>query len=278
MQKSAQRGRIEGLVGLFAEPYQLLWRHRQILGRVVVAKLRQRHAGSFLGALWLIIGPLLLLATYIFMFVAVFGVKIPGLSLAQNVAHMSCGLVLFLFVSQALTSATTSLSQEPSLLFNQVFPAELFPVREVLSASPLFLLALILAPIWAIATQTFNWAWLMLPLLLWFTFLAIVGCSWILSLANLITKDTSQLLVYVLAILMLASPIAYQADMLPEGAQLLVELNPFAYFVQAWQLIVVHGQIPKTSLIVGTSITSLLVFHVAFGLFKRGKSFIAENI
>lgn len=278
MQKSAQRGRIEGLVGLFAEPYQLLWRHRQILGRVVVAKLRQRHAGSFLGALWLIIGPLLLLATYIFMFVAVFGVKVPGLSLAQHVAHMSCGLVLFLFVSQALTSATTSLSQEPSLLFNQVFPAELFPVREVLSASPLFLLALILAPIWAIATQTFNWAWLMLPLLLWFTFLAIVGCSWILSLANLITKDTSQLLVYVLAILMLASPIAYQADMLPEGAQLLVELNPFAYFVQAWQLIVVHGQIPKTSLIVGTAITSLLVFHVAFGLFKRGKSFIAENI
>ena len=266
------------LLSCLTEPYNILWAHRLLLYRVVKTTLLQRYAGSLLGASWLIIGPLLLLCTYIFMFVVVLGVRIPNLSTSQYVVHMVCGFILFLVTSQALTSATSSLSQEPGLLFNQVFPAELFPVREVLAAAPLMIFGTIAAIIWAGITGSYEWAWLLLPPLFVLTLMAMVGCAWFLSLANLVVRDTSQILVYILMLLMLTSPIAYEADMLPSQAKFLIDLNPFAYFVRTLQTIIVHGHIPGSHLIIGTTVTGLSTFHGAFCLFKRGKSVIAENI
>src|SRR5215467_3016445 len=228
-----------------AEPYRLLWAHRDLLYRVVATTLRQRHAGSMLGMTWLVLAPALMLVTYAYMFVAVLGIRPPALSVEQYIVHMICGLLLFLTTSQALASATGSLSQEPGLLLNHVFPAELFPVREVLAASPVLLLAFLLAPLWAHSSGTFGLVWLLLPPVLILTMMTLVGCGWILSLANLVIRDTSQILGFVLTLLMLTSPIAYEVSMLPKGARFLVDLNPFAYYVRSFQEIVVHGRAPN---------------------------------
>lgn len=265
-------------VSAVTEPYRLIWTHRELLFQVAKTTLLQRHAGSLLGALWLVAGPLLLLVTYAYMFVVIFGARPPSLTTGQYVTHMFCGLVLLLTTSQGLSTATSSLAQEPGLLFNQVFPAELFPIREVLAATPLLFIGLIVAPIWALEIGSLSWAWLLLPLLLVLTMMTLIGCAWVLSLANLVVRDTPQILAYVLTLLMLTSPIAYEASMLPKSARLLVALNPFAYFVTAFQDIIVHGRAPGPWLLAGIAATGLITFHGAYALFKRGKSVIAENI
>ena len=123
-----------------------------------------------------------------------------------------------------------------------------------------------------------GWAWLLLPVFLILLLMMLVGCAWVLSLANLIIRDTPQILAYVLTLLMLTSPIAFVAEMLPDGARFLLVLNPFAHYVRCFQEVVVHGRAPGILLVTVMVATALVAFHGGYALFRRGKGVIAENM
>ena len=99
-----------------------------------------------------------------------------------------------------------------------------------------------------------------------------------LALANLITKDVTQLLSFALTLIMLTCPIAYERDMLPPQARLLLDLNPVAYFIGGAQQIVVHGTSPSLGQLFGMVVTAAVCFHTGFLLFMKGKGIIAESI
>jgi lipopolysaccharide transport system permease protein len=266
------------MIQTFAQPYRLIWSHRTLLLQVVRTTIRQRFAGAVIGSGWMLLAPLVIVVTYAVMFVVVLRVQPPHMTSAEYVVHMTCGLVLFLTVSQALMGATSSLSQDPSLLFNQVFPSELFPIREVLAVSPLLVLTIVGAPLAGLFMGTLGWAWLLVPPLIFALMMTLAGCGWILSLANLIIRDTAQILAYALTVLMLTSPIAYDASVMPRGLGFLVTLNPFAYFMSALQGIVVHGKAPAWPVLAAILAIALIAFHSGFSLFRRGKSVIAESL
>lgn len=265
-------------LGRLLEPYELLWSRADVLLQTSRMNLLQRHAGSVLGAAWLFLGPALLICAYGYMFIVVFRVQPAGLSRSEYFAHMCCGLVTFIAVSQALSAATTSLTQEPGLVLNRVFPAELIAFREVLMALPILVVGMALSIAWGMVHGTLGWSWFLLPLLLVLTLMALTGCAWVLSLSNLVVRDTPQVLTYLLTLLMLTSPIAYEAASLPEEAKLLVRINPFAHFLTAIQDIVVHGRAPSKTIMLAVLATALVSFHTGYALFRRGKIAIAENI
>lgn len=264
--------------GRLLEPYELLWSRFDLLLQTSRINLLQRHAGSVLGALWLFLGPLLLISAYGYMFIVVFRVRPASMTTGEYFAHMCCGLVTFIAVSQALSSATTSLTQEPGLLLNRVFPAELIVFREVLTALPMLFAGLAVSVPWGLVHGSLGWSWLLLPLLLVLILMALAGCAWVLSLSNLIVRDTPQVVTYFLTLLMLTSPIAYEAASLPVEAKLLVSLNPFAHLLSAIQGIVVHGRAPSQQVLTAVIVSALILFHTGYALFRRGKIAIAENI
>ncbi len=271
-------GRLATIAAGLQKPYSLLWRHRELITRVVEITLQQRFLGSMLGVGWLFLAPLTLIGAYAFMFVAVLGIRPPNLTPAQYIAHLSSGLIVYLTMSQCLMAATGALTQDTSLLFNKVFPAELFPVREVLIGLPLLGLGVLVALGWGLASDSLGWAWLWLPVILLLLIQTIIGCAWILSLANLVTKDVAQLLNFLLTLIMLTSPIAYEPTMLPERARFLVDANPVALFIGSVQQIVVHGVAPSFNMLVGLFSISLISFQVGYALFMKGKGIIAESV
>lgn len=119
---------------------------------------------------------------------------------------------------------------------------------------------------------------MLLPPLTVLFLMALIGSAWILALANLVVRDTSQILAFGLTLLMLTSPIAFVKEMLPQQARLLVQLNPFASYVLSFQEIIVHGRAPGAALSISVVTISVIIFHLGYALFKRGKSVIAENI
>ena len=56
-----------------------------------------------------------------------------------------------------------------------------------------------------------------------------------LSLLNVIFRDIQNLLTPVLMIMLIISPIAYTPEIVPDSLKPLIVLNPFAYFVVAYQ-------------------------------------------
>lgn len=260
------------------EPYQLFYRHRHVLLDSVKHGLRIRHAGSVLGTAWLILGPLILLSLYAVLYTFVFQVKPVRLSISDYILYIFSGLIPFISFSQALAAGSTALTANPALLLNRVFPAELIPAREVLTAGIFMAVGGGLTLTYKAATGGMTWAWLLLPVIVVLMAMATCGLAWGLSLANLVFKDVQQIVGYVIIIILVASPIAYTPDMVPPMFKILLYLNPFAYYVSSFQSILVLGEVPSPQILLGCIVFALISFHGMYRVFSLGKAIIADHI
>ncbi len=259
-------------------PYQLFFRNRRLLWDSVGQSLRERHAGSVLGLGWLVLGPLVLLALYALLYTVVFRIRPSGLSVTDYVLYISAGLLPFIAFAQALAAGTVALSQNKALLLNRMFPAELIPAREVLVAGAFLIVGGVLILGFKLVTNGFSPSWFLLPLIIVLMAMATLGCVWALALANLFLKDVQQALQYVIIMILIASPIAYTPDMVPPALQVLLYVNPFAYYVMSFQSVLVLGAVPPPAVLVGCVAFALIAFHGMFHMFSTGKRIIADQI
>jgi lipopolysaccharide transport system permease protein len=77
---------------------------------------------------------------------------------------------------------------------------------------------------------------------------------------------------------MIASPIGYTQEMVPEGMKLILLLNPLAYFIVAYQDLIVFGRLPNLSLIITITTMSLLMFLVGGFFFARAKRTLIDYV
>ena len=87
------------------EPIVSLFKHRELLWQFLLRNVKARHRGSVLGALWLIVNPLLMLGLYVFAFGVVFGGRFTnspdestleyalGIFLGLNVLGLVSGII-----------------------------------------------------------------------------------------------------------------------------------------------------------------------------------------
>jgi lipopolysaccharide transport system permease protein len=105
-----------------------------------------------------------------------------------------------------------------------------------------------------------------------------MGLVWGFALANLVVKDVQPLIGYIVMIILIASPIAYTPDMVPSTLRVLLYANPFAYYVQSFQSILVLGRLPSPFLLAGCVVFALVSFHGMYQAFSFGKRIIADHI
>lgn len=243
--------------------------HRALLWRVTRNELKSRYAGSVLGTGWAVLTPLLLLGVYAMVYLVIFRVEVPGLSGVQYILLIFAGLVPFLMTTEALTLGVGAVVANRSVLNNTVFPIDLAPVKSVLLAQTPMVVGLMAILVALGLTGTISWAVLLLPVVWGLHVIALIGLAWILSLVNLVFRDLQNLIGLALFVLMIASPIAYTVDMVPPRLRPMVILNPFAYFVTAYQAIVVFGRLPSWP-------HCLALVAMSVGIFVFGSYFFAN--
>ncbi|MGI9491587.1 MAG: ABC transporter permease [Geminicoccaceae bacterium] len=261
------------------KPYWVIFHYWPLLASSINVALRTRYAGSLLGLFWIVLGPALLLSLYAVIYTVVFDFRPTVMSRSDYVLYIFAGLVPFLTFSQALTSGTASLVKDQALLMNAVFPAELIPLREVLSAAPLLFVGFgIIAGLKLLFFGGPLWTWILVPAIAVAMAMAITGFVWILSLANLVAKDVQQVLTYLIIMLLISSPIAYTPDMLTGAFRILMYANPLSYYVSSFQQVLVLGQVPPAEILIGGALISLISFHAMYAAFDRGKTLILDYV
>jgi len=263
------------LFALF-QPFAAIARHHSILLRTTWVDIKAAYAGSVLGIIWVIMGPLLMLSVYALTYAVIFKIRIPTLTTTEYVLYVFCGIVPFLAFAQSLSSGTLSLSSNRAVMLNTVFPAEMIPLRSVLVGSASMVtgtLILLLSDImWSKPSQLF----LFIPIVIVFQLMFSVGVCWLLSLAALLVRDLQQLVYFITMMLMIITPIAYTPDMIPEGMQTLMLFNPLYYFVTCYQYIIILDRIPPLqTLIVGTGV-SIFFFTLGYSVFHRSKQVLYD--
>jgi len=241
--------------------------HGGLLARVTRNELIARYAGSILGFGWVVLAPLLILSVYALVYLAIFRVQAPGLTSQRYVLYIFAGLVPFLMTSEALSVGVSSIVGARSVLNNTAFPIELVPVKTVLASQPTMVVGLV-AILLGLALTQIPLTVLAVPVIWALHLLFLVGINWILSLLTLVFRDLQNLVGVILTLMLVASPIAYTPEMIPAQLVPLFALNPMAYFVTAYQDVLVRGVLPGLG-------TMVLLFVMSIGLFFLGGRFFA---
>ncbi|GAM97930.1 O-antigen export system permease protein RfbD [alpha proteobacterium U9-1i] len=259
------------LLAALSAPFVAINKHRSILLRTTWVEIRSAYAGSVLGVIWVIVGPLLMLSVYALTYAVIFKVRITTMTTTEYVLYVFCGIVPFLAFAQALSAGTLSLSSNRAVMLNTVFPAEMIPLRSVLVGSASMATGSIILLFSDFAFSSPSWTFALVPIVALFLLMFTTGVCWLLSLAALLVRDLAQMIYFITMMLLILTPIAYTPEMIPDEMKSLMYGNPLYYFVICFQYLIILDQIPPVSTLIAGGAMSLIVFAFGYSVFRRSK-------
>lgn len=248
----------------------LIWQmaKRDILGR---------YKGSVLGLGWSLLYPLLLLATYTFVFRLIFKARWPGVADHPGTFALNifAGLVLFNLFSEVVGRAPRLVVDQPNLVKRVIFPLEVLPWVGL--AGALFHAALSLGVLLAgvlLMQNALPLSALATPLIM-LTMLPMLLClGWLLAGFGVFLRDIGQMVAPVLNVMMFLTPILYPASALPQRVQAWLVVNPLTLPIESLRAALLLGQWPSWSgLLLYTLAWTALAGLAAFAFWRLRPSF-----
>jgi len=243
-----------------------------------MSDIKGKFAGSVLGLLWLLFYPLLLLATYSFVYIYVFKVRFGLFESNEYVLLIFSGLLPFLGFTEGIASGIPSISANAGLVKNTLFPIDIIPVKSVLysQCTQVAGLMLLLCALLVMNKLTIYAIWILPIWILQMMFT--IGIIWILSSLNVYFRDMQNIVTIITIFLMMVSPIAYTIDMIPENLQHYIKWNPLYYMIMSYQDCLIIGRNPRADIILTFTIISVISFVIGYWFFCKLKSLFADNI
>lgn len=243
---------------------------RALLFQLVRRDFRQRFVGSAAGWLWGVIHPLVLLASWTFVFQICLGVVLPRGSVTENYTlFLFAGFLPWLLFQETTVRSAGVLVEQSNLITKTVFPSEILPVSIFLSSLIHHLIGLILVTVAVLLTLGFVSPMIVwLPVYMLFTGLFAVGLAWIVSSLQVYIRDTAQVLSVAMTLWFWITPVFLNAEQIPEQFRFLVRWNPMAYVVTAYRERILTTAWPRWEELATMAAFSIGMF-IAGGLFFR---------
>lgn len=241
--------------------------HRDLMHNLIRREVVGRYRGSVLGLLWSFFNPVLMLATYTFVFSVVFKARwLAGSdSRTEFALVLFAGLMLYNFFAECVTRAPGVILTNTNYVKKVVFPLEILPVVIMGSAFFHFLVSLL---VWLIFYLIFFGlpppSGVLLVILLFPFILMTLGLSWFLASIGVYLRDVSQVITLATSALMFLSPIFYPITALPEDYRWLLQINPLTFIIEQARDVMIWGNGPDWS---GLAFYTLLAAMIAWGGF-----------
>ncbi|HXJ41145.1 MAG TPA: ABC transporter permease [Bryobacteraceae bacterium] len=257
-------------------PFTATWHHRSLIRTMVKRDVLSRYTGSFGGAFWTILNPLMLMLTYFFVFGIVMNTKFGNDSSRTGFAlYFLAGMMPWLAFSEAIGRAPFVLLEHRNFIKKLVFPVETLPVNVVISGlvTEFFGLGLFIAAL-LIIRGSIPWTALYLPLAIVPQILLTAGLAWFLSALAVFIRDLGQVIGYLLTVMMFLTPIFYPETAVPKFAANLMQLNPIYVLVRAYRATLLEGRAPDFTSLAGLTLIALIFLILGHAWFyKLRKSF-----
>jgi lipopolysaccharide transport system permease protein len=249
---------------------QKIYIQRSLIRNFVVRDLKTRYIGSFMGLFWSVIHPIVLLASYTFVFQFIFGVKPrPDTGTTSFPLFLFCSILPWLFFQDTLQRSSTVLIDNANLVTKTLFPSEILPLVIALAGlvNHLIGFAILLCIIFFTIGKVSLFI-LLVPVYFLLLMLLTLGISWFVSSLNVFVRDASQVLSVILTFWFWFTPIFYSTDRFPRRLLFLVNWNPMAHVVVGYRDCLLRMQMPNLRILAIFAAVSLVIF-VAGGLFFR---------
>lgn len=246
----------------------------------------QRHLslsykGSYLGFAWLFLSPLLLISLYTLVFSEIVGLRFTEDDSALNFGlYLYCGLLPFLAFSSVTNGSVNSVKANATLIQKVVFPLEILPLTNAVSALINQLLGFgVLIAIVGILQQGLNWTVLLLPLIAVPQVVFYLGVGLLATVAGAYLPDTREVMTAFVRAMLFATPIIWPAELARErGLGFIVDYNPLAFLAESYRDLVLEGVVPGTVSILLFTLFAGALCVGGFVLFVRTKRSFADLV
>ena len=261
-------------------PPRSLWKNRKLIRSMVRRDILSRYKGSFFGALWTFLNPLLLMATYAFVFGVVlktrFGADASGVG---YVLYFLAGMLPWLAFSEAVGRSTYVILEHRNFVKKLVFPLETLPVNLVISGAvtEAFGLAIFLAGLLA-ARHAIPGSVVWLPLLIVPQLLLTLGLCWFLAALGIFVRDLATVMTFILTLWFFLTPICYPEANLPASAMRVLSFNPIFVLVRAYRAIFLQNHAPDLGPMAVLWVVSIAVAVFGHAWFYRLRRSFADVI
>lgn len=220
--------RVTGLAGELIQSRHLIW-------KLAKNDFKKRYAGSYLGAVWAMIQPVVTVGLYYIVFEVIMG----GASRTEEapfVLFLTAGLVPWFFFSEALNNGTNALREYDYLVKKVVFKISILPIIKIIAAT--FIHAFFILVLLVVGALYGHYPTIYTIQIFYYS-----GCLFLLVLAICYTtcaivvffKDLAQIINILLQIGMWATPILWDINTLPPAWQTVMKINPLVYIVNGYR-------------------------------------------
>lgn len=265
---------------------------RQLLMDLVWKDIRVRYRYAAMGFLWAILEPLLMMLVLTFVFSFVFALEFrtgsETLSTWGSAVYILSGLVAWQFFSIGVSTATTSLVDNRTLISKVNFPREIVPIASIgVAFVNLVIGSGLLVIIYTVLIGHLPPAIsVLIPVLLVFQCLLVIGLGLIFSCYNAEFRDVTYMVNALLLFGFYATPILYsvefvQEKMIERGLEQwypLLFANPMAGFVTAYRSLLFDGELPSISVIGWPILCSILVFLIGLKVFRVQSPTLSDKL
>ncbi len=248
-------------------------RHRALLGALSRRELATKYRTSFLGNLWMVITPLLMLAMYTFVFGMIFHSRWAGMG-NQGVASFAIvlfsGLMLHTLLSDTMGRAPTLILEEPNYVTKVVFPLELLAWVNMLTALVHMLVGyVLLLLVMALMMPPVPLAALWLPVIVAPYLLYLLGLGWALSAVGVYLRDLGQFMGTMVSLMLFLSPVFYPRANAPAGMGAWLILNPLTVPVEQARRALFHGLAPQPLVMLVYTACGIVTYIVGLTIFQK---------
>jgi lipopolysaccharide transport system permease protein len=207
----------------------------------------QRYRGSYLGTLWALIIPLLMLGIYTFVFSMVLQAKWETHPTApervQFALTLFAGLIPFTVFSEVLNRAPTLILQVPNYVKKVVFPLEILPLAVLNAALVHSLISIVILMVGIfLCLGIISPMIVFLPLAYVPLILLCAGLGWFLASLGVYVRDIGQSIGFIVQVLFFMSPIFYPVTAVPEPFRMALYLNPLTVIVENFRRLLLWRQ------------------------------------
>lgn len=243
-----------------------------LLEQLVIKDIKLKYRRSFLGYLWSVLNPLMIMGIMMLIFSNMFRFDIDNYPV-----YLIIGQTIFNFVSESTNQAMWSITGNAALMKKTYVPKYIFTLSRITSGfiNMLFALGAMLI-VFLICRVRFTLNMLFIPAILLQVYVFALGLGLFLAQGTVFFRDIQYIYSAFQTAWMYATPIFYPIDQLPFKLMWLIKhFNPLYAYITQFRTIVLEGTFPDGRLILyGTCMSAAMLGIGSWAFMKTQDKFI----
>ncbi len=256
-----------------------LYQSRFLIWKLARNDFKKRYAGSYMGAVWAMVQPVVTVGMYYIVFDKIMGNTGRGPEDAPFVLFLTAGLVPWFYFTEALNNGTNAMLEYNYLVKKVVFKISILPIIKIIAAT--FIHIFFVAVLLVVAAMYGYYPSVYTIQLVYYSF-----CLFVFVLALCYTtcsivvffKDLTQIINIALQIGMWATPILWDIRAVSPQWAFFLKINPLLYIVNGYRSAIYEKEwfFQDFFSTMYFWIATVVLFGIGAAVFKRLKVHFAD--